>query len=169
MAIIQKPESMYDGNHMDVVLINALLHSLYDIFGTMVRREIEPGIPELKLDNVARGSVSALVGMNAEGAHGSVALTLTPPTIKAITLGLLGEPVADSDRDAVDLAGELTNMLVGGAKRLLEERGLDFDMQAPKLLEGEDHEIVHYYDGQTVLLPVKIDHQDEFYIELNFI
>jgi chemotaxis protein CheX len=66
------------------------------------------------------------------------------------------------------MAGELVNMLVGGAKRILAERGHDFDMQTPQLLIGEGHEIVHHYAGQTVLLPIKIN-DDEFYIELNFI
>ncbi|MBV5346394.1 MAG: chemotaxis protein CheX [Rhodoferax sp.] len=68
----------------------------------------------------------------------------------------------------MDLAGELANMLVGGAKRILSERGHDFDMQTPQLLLGEGHEIVHHYSGQTVLLPINIG-PDEFYIELNFI
>lgn len=169
MALIEKPVSMYDGNHMDIVMINALLHSLYDVFDTMVGLDIEPGIPELKQDRVAKGDVSGLIGMKAEGVSGSVALTLTQSAIREISRRLLGEEIADSGREAADLAGELTNMLVGGAKRILAEKGRDFDMQTPQLLVGEGHEIVHHYEGQTVLLPVKVGHLDEFYIELNFV
>lgn len=168
MAIIEKPVSMYDGNHMDIVLINALLHSLYTIFDTMVGLDIEPGIPGLKQDRVAKGDISALIGMKAAGAHGSVALTLTPPAIREISHSLLGEEVGESGREAADLAGEIANMLVGGAKRILAERGLDFDMQTPQLLVGEGHEIVHHYPGQTVLLPVRVG-DSEFFIELNFV
>jgi len=168
MAIIEKPVSMHDGQHMDIVMINALLHSLYDVFDTMVGLDIEPGIPELKQGLVAKGDVSGLIGMKAEGASGSIALTLTQSTIREISRGLLGEEISDSGREAADLAGELTNMLVGGAKRILAEKGRDFDMQTPQLLVGDGHEIVHHYPGQTVLLPVKVG-QDVFYIELNFI
>jgi len=168
MAIIEKPVSMHDGKHMDIVMINALLHSLYDVFDTMVGLDIEPGIPELKQDRVAKGDVSGLIGMKAEGASGSVALTLTQSTIRGISRELLGEEIADSGREAADLAGELTNMLVGGAKRILAEKGHDFDMQTPQLLVGDGHEIVHHCSGQTVLLPVNVG-QDVFYIELNFI
>jgi chemotaxis protein CheX len=150
MALIEKPVSMYD------------------VFDTMVGLDIEPGVPELKQDRVAKGDVSGLIGMKAEGASGSIALTLTQSTIREISRGLLGEEISDSGREAADLAGELTNMLVGGAKRILAEKGHDFDMQTPQLLVGDGHEIVHHYPGQTVLLPVSVG-QDVFYIELNFV
>jgi chemotaxis protein CheX len=171
MAIYKQPESMYDGKHMDVVLINALLHSMYNIFRTMLGCEISAGIPALKEDEAARGTVSGVIGMIADGVRGSVALTLTPSTVRTISLRLLGKEIDDENQDheAMDLAGELTNMLVGGAKRTLEEKGLDFDMQTPKLLEGQGHAIVHPSCGRTVLLPMSVGaDEDQFYIELNF-
>ena len=160
--------SMDDGDHMDVLLINALLDSLFKVFATMVRLNIQAGIPEPKHGNTAKGVVSGLIGMNAEGANGSVALSLTLPTVREISRSLLGHEIASADEEAADLVGELTNMLVGGAKRILSERGHDFDMQTPQLLRGDGHEIVHHYPGQTVLLPFTLN-QDEFYIELNFV
>ena len=164
----QPAASMNDGNHMDIAMTNALLESLFTIFSTMVRLEIQPGIPVLKQGNIAKGVASGLIGMKAEGASGSVALSLTLPALRKISLGLLGEEFASIDKEAADLVGELTNMLVGGAKRIMSEKGHDFDMHTPQLLVGEGHEIVHHYAGQTVLLPILMN-QDEFYIELNFI
>lgn len=160
--------SMNDGQHMDILMIHALLDSLFTLFSTMVRLKIQPGVPELKQGNTAKGEVSALIGMNSEGANGSLALTLNLATVREISLSLLGHEIASIDKEAADLAGELTNMLVGGVKRILSEKGHDFDMQTPQLLRGEGHEIVHLSSGQTVLLPVKIKHS-EFYIELNFV
>lgn len=164
----QPAASMHDGSHMDIAMINALLESLFTIFSTMVRLEIQPGIPVLKQGNIAKGCASGLIGMKADGANGSVALSLTLPTIRVISSSMLGEEFTSIDKDAADMVGELTNMLVGGAKRILSEKGHDFDMHTPQLLTGDDHEIVHHHDGKTVLLPIMID-QDEFYIELNFI
>lgn len=159
--------SMDDGQHMDIMMIHALLDSLFTIFSTMVRLKIQPGVPELKQGNAAKGEVSALIGMNSEGASGSVALTLNLATVREISRGLLGHEITSIDKEAADMAGELTNMLVGGVKRILSEKGHDFDMQTPQLLRGEGHDIVHLSSGQTVLLPVKIK-QEEFNIELNF-
>lgn len=163
----QIPHFAFKGQ-MDVIVIHALLESLFTIFSTMVRLNISPGVPVPKQDNAARGAVSGLIGMKAKGVSGSVALSLTLPTIREISRSMLGDEITSADNEAADLAGELTNMLVGCAKRILSERGHDFDMQTPQLLSGEGHEIVHHYAGQTVLLPVNIG-QDEFYIELNFI
>lgn len=157
----------YEGR-MDIVMTHALLESLFTIFSTMVNLEIRPGVPEAKQDNIAKGEVSSLIGMQAADASGSVALTLTLPTIREISRHLMGHEITTAGKDAADLAGELCNMLVGGAKRILSERGHDFDMQRPQLLMGEGHEIVHHYAGQTVLLPVQINNA-EFYIELNFV
>lgn len=159
---------MTDGGHMDVFMINALMDSLFTIFATMVKLKIQPGIPESKQGNAARGEVSALIGMQAEGACGSVALSLPLPAVRAISRGLLGHEIDSAGNEAADLAGELTNMLVGNTKRILSEKGHDFDMQTPQLLLGGGHEIVHHYPGRTVLLPVGIG-PDEFYIELNFV
>jgi len=164
----QQSASMDDGEYMDIVMINALLESLYTIFSTMVRVTIQPGVPEPKQDNMAKGAVSSLIGMKAAGASGSIAISLSQPTISEISLSLLGYEITNVGNEAVDLTGELTNMLVGGAKRILAEKGYDFDMQTPQLLLGEGHVIEHHYPGQTVLLPIKIK-QGEFYLELNFV
>lgn len=168
MTIYVEPESMYDGDHMDVVIINALLHSLYNIFQTMVGEEIEPGMPEPKHDKTARGEVTALIGMKAKNTNGSVSLTLNRATIDEIAPKLMGEEINDFDKDAPDLVGELVNMLAGGAKRVLAKNGLDFDMQTPKLMVGVGHEIEHYCPGQTVIIPVCLN-QTELFLELNFV
>jgi len=163
-----KEPSMNDGEHMDVLMINALLNSLFTIFSTMVRLEIQAGVPILKQNNIAKGGATGLIGMNAAGTSGSVALSLTLPTIRVISSSMLGEEFTSINKEAADMVGELTNMLVGGAKAILSEKGHDFDMHTPQLLTGDGHEIVHHHAGKTVLLPILID-KDEFYIELNFI
>lgn len=164
----QQPPSLDDGGHMDILMINALLNSLFTIFSTMVRLEIKAGTPVIKQDNIAKGDASGLISMKAVGTSGSIALTLTLPTIRKISLSMLGEEFTTINKDATDLVGELTNMLVGGAKRIMSEKGHDFDMQSPQLLVGDGHEILHHYAGQTVLMPVLIN-QDAFYIEMNFV
>ncbi len=163
-----QPIAVEYGGHMDIAMSHALIESLFTIFTMMAKVEIQPGVPEPKKGNAAHGVVTGLIGMKAEGVSGSVALSLTLPTIREISRHLLGEEITSADKEAKDLAGELVNMLAGGAKRILSERGHDFDMQTPELLTGEGHEIVHHNAGQTVLLPIKLN-EHEFYIELNFV
>lgn len=160
--------SLTDGNHTDIVIINALMDSLYTIFSTMMNTKVVPGVPMPKPVKTVQGGVSALIGMNAQGSNGSVAITLPMPALGEISRKLLGHEITDINKDATDLAGELSNMLVGGAKRILSEKGLEFDMQTPQTMHGDGHEIEHHHGGQTVLLPVKVG-EHEFFIELNFV
>lgn len=164
----KKEETLDDGNHPDIVIINALMDSLYTIFSTMMNTKVVPGVPMAKPEKTAKGGVSALIGMNAEGSNGSVAITLPMPALGEISRKLLGHEITDINKDATDLAGELSNMLVGGAKRILSEKGIEFDMQTPQMMHGDDHEIVHHHGGQTVLLPIQVG-EHEFFIELNFV
>jgi chemotaxis protein CheX len=158
---------MDDGDHTDVLLINALMHCC-SRSGHHGEIENTTRRPDLGKTMWQWAPSPGLIGMKAEGVSGSVALSLTLSAIRAISRSLLGYEITSIDKEAADLVGELTNMLVGGAKRILREKGYDFDMQIPQLLRGDGHEIIHHYPGQTVLLPFKLN-QDEFYIELNFI
>lgn len=156
------------GEPMDFLMTHALLHSLYTIFSTMVMLEIYPGVPEVKKGTAASGVVSGLISMNAAGVKGSVALTLTMPAVRVISSSMLGEEFVTLNKEVADLTGELTNMLVGGAKNILSEKGHDFDMQLPQMLTGEGHEIVHPVAGKTIILPIKAG-DAEFYLELNIL
>ncbi|MDH4283820.1 MAG: chemotaxis protein CheX [Gallionellaceae bacterium] len=162
-----EPPSLDDGDYMDIVMINAILASLFTIFSTMVRLKIQPGDPLLKQHSIAKGEVSALISMKADGVHGSVALSLSLPAIRLISKNMMDYEISSIDNEASDLAGELVNMLVGGAKRILSEKGYDFDMHTPQMLMGDGHEIIHHHPERTVLLPVKTG-EEEFYIELSF-
>jgi chemotaxis protein CheX len=165
---VQQGRSLQDGKHVDVLMIHALLDSLFTIFSTMVKLKITPGVPVPKQDTRARGDVSGVMAMLAEQASGSVALSLPLPAIRKISRCLLDDEIDCLGRDAEDLVGELTNMLVGGAKKVTAENGYDFDMQTPRLCVGTAHEITHHTAaGQTVLLPITME-DTEFYLELNF-
>ena len=160
-------DSTPDEKPVDFLVTHALLESLYRIFSTMVMLEINPGVPELKAGNAAAGVVSGLIEMNAKDTHGSVALSLSMPALRAISASMLGEEFVSLNKEASDLVGELTNMLVGGAKQILSEQGLEFDMHIPHMLMGEGHEIVHPVSGKTIILPIATN-DTEFFLELNF-
>ncbi|MGV8933071.1 MAG: chemotaxis protein CheX [Gallionellaceae bacterium] len=153
-------ESVVNGKQVDKLMIAALLESLSIIFATMVNLKINAGVPVTKQGSSAKGDVTGLIGMQAKGVSASVALTLTLPAIRAISFKLFGEEIASINKEATELVGELTNMLAGGAKRILSEQGHDFDMQTPQLLAGQGHDIVHLSSGQTVWLPIAME-QDE--------
>lgn len=156
-----------DIGRTDILIINALLDSLFTIFATMVNLKITPGTPVLKGDKEGRGDVSALVTMVSERVQGSVALSFPVAAVRKVALSMLGEDIDERGSESRDLVGELTNMLVGGAKKIMVDQGYDFDMRTPQLYSGNNHEIAHPHNGATVLLPIGLE-DTEFHLELNF-
>lgn len=163
-------EAIADGQgieRIDILITHALLDSLFTIFATMVNLKIRPGMPMLKDDDVGTGDVSAMVTMVSARAQGSVALSLPVAAVRKVALNMLGEDLDGPGHESQDLVGELTNMLVGGAKTIMVDKGYDFDMRTPQLYSGNEHRISHPYGGATVLLPVELE-DTEFHLELNF-
>ncbi|MDH5409381.1 MAG: chemotaxis protein CheX [Gammaproteobacteria bacterium] len=153
---------------MDIMMINALLDSLMKVFETMVGIKAEPGVPVAKDDNVSRGDVSGIMVMENDKAKGSMAISFTQAAITQIAKKMLGDDLKKIDDTARDLTGEMTNMLVGGAKKILSEKGFDFDMSTPAVVDGKNHKIVHKYSGQTVILPFNA-RNEQFFLEINFV
>lgn len=152
---------------MDILIINALLDSLMKIFNTMVGVTPEPGVPIPKNDNISLGEVSGIMVMEAGKTNGSMAISFSKGAIVKVANKMLGDNLKQIDDTARDLTGEITNMLVGGAKSILAERGFNFDMSSPQIVSGKKHIIEHKYQGQTVILPFKLE-KEPFYLEINF-
>lgn len=153
---------------MDIMIINALLDSLMKVFNTMVGIKPEPGVPMAKDDTISRGDVTGMMLMENDRTQGSMAISFSQAAITKIAKNMLGDDLKSIDDTARDLTGEMTNMLVGGAKKILADKGYDFNMTTPSVLDGKDHEVQHKYNGQTVILPFNTK-SEQFFLEINFV
>jgi chemotaxis protein CheX len=125
---------------MNVEYVNPFLSSLVNVLSTMANTTIVPGQPRIKKDEVARGDVSGLIGM------------IGPKTI---------------NEEVTDMVGEITNMVTGGAKRILGEKGYEFSMATPVVVSGKGHTITHKCDGPKILMPFDSDF-GKVHIEVSF-
>ena len=133
----------------------------------MAQMELTPEKPKLKSGDIAKGDVSGLIGMVSEQAKGSLSITFEAPLALATMKNMVGEAPDEVDEEVVDLVGEITNMVTGGAKRLLSEKGFEFDMATPMVVSGKDHTINHKADGPVVIIPMKSEF-GRAYIEFSF-
>ena len=69
--------------------------------------------------------------------------------------------------EIIDLVGEITNMVTGGAKRMLSEKGFEFDMATPIVVSGKAHTIHHKSKGPVVIISIKGE-VGKAYIEFSF-
>ena len=152
---------------MKVEFINPFLESIVHVLETMANVKAIPGKPQRKEEDFANGDVTGVIGMASDQLKGSLAITFTTAAIFDIARRMLGEEVTVVNSTVTDLVGEITNMVTGGAKRVLAEQGYDFDMAIPAVVAGKNHRITHKSNGLKIIIPFSII-AGKFYVEVCF-
>lgn len=151
---------------MDVKIINPFLEALLDVAANMAQLELKVGRPVLKNDKVAQGEVTGLISLDGGQTQGSMAITFNESALLLVYEKMLGEELTAMDETALDLAGEITNMVCGGAKQRLAEKGYEFALATPSMLSGKNHEIEHRGGGPVITMPLSLD-RGEMFIEVS--
>ena len=124
--------------------------------------------PQLKSSSIPRGDITGIIPLSSPQAIGTLALSFSEPVILYIAEKMLGETFTQINDDVADLVGELTNMVTGGAKRILESKGYDFDMAIPTIIRGKGQKITHVGSkGSVIIVPFNTE-AGEFYVEVCF-
>jgi len=152
---------------MNVEFINPFLSSMLNVMSTMAMMELKPEKPKLKQGEIAKGDVSGLIGMVSDQAKGSLSITFEGSLAIATMKNMVGEGPDEINEEITDLVGEITNMVTGGAKRMLSEKGFEFDMATPMVVSGQNHTINHKSEGPVVIIPLSSEHGRAF-IEFSF-
>jgi len=152
---------------MNADIINPFLTSVVNVLSTMAMLDVTPDKPSIKKDNLSKGDVSGVIGMTTQTVNGSMAITFPAKVVFEIVNKMLGESVTEINDTVTDLVGELTNMIVGGAKARLEEKGYDIGMATPVVVTGKNHEIIHKGKGTKILMPFNCE-AGKFYVEVCF-
>lgn len=153
---------------MHAEFVNPFLVSLLDVLKTMAQTELHPHKAELKQNPIARGDVSGLIGMIGPQIRGSFSVTFDAALAMAIYTRMVGEPVDELNEQVCDMVGEITNMVSGGAKRILGEKGYQFEMATPAVISGKNHTIIHKVKGPRITMPFESDNGDRAHIEICF-
>ncbi|BDM65808.1 chemotaxis protein CheX [Shewanella sp. NFH-SH190041] len=138
---------------MNVQFINPFLESFLNVINTMATLQLTPSRPQIKLDEVARGDVSGLIGMVGPQVKGSLSITFEEQLACKVMQNMLGEAPEELNEEVTDMVGEITNMVAGGAKKILGEQGFEFDMATPVVVAGKDHHIAHICTGKKLIMP----------------
>ncbi len=152
---------------MNVDCINPVLSSMLNVLSTMAQLDAKPSKPRLKTGTEALGDVSGMIDMKGEGVNGSLAISFSTQVIGELCKRMLRHEIDGIDDTAKDLTGEMTNMVTGGAKSGLEEKGYNISMSLPRVSAGDKHVLEHPVDAKTVVLPFTSE-AGEFYVEICF-
>ncbi|MFY8352166.1 chemotaxis protein CheX [Pseudoalteromonas sp. SSM20] len=142
---------------MNVEFINPFISSLLNVLSTMAQTDLTPGKPKIKKTEVAVGDVSGLIGMVGPQTKGSLSITFDGELAMTIMERMLGERPEKINEEVTDMVGEITNMVAGGAKNLLGDKGYEFDMATPVVVSGKEHTITHKCEGPKLIMPFTSD------------
>ena len=154
---------------MDVKFINPVLKSVFNLFTTMAQLQPTSGTPRMKqgVEAVSGKHVTGLISMEGKTARASVAITFSEPAILHIAGKMLPGEHTEIDAMVMDLAGELSNMVIGGAKGYLESEGYWFQLSLPTIILGSDYLIAHKTDAPVIVIPFSFD-EGEFFVEVSY-
>ena len=141
---------------MNVHFINPFLEGTVSVLKTMAFVEPRAGKPYLKVDNLAKGDISGIIGLTGSAA-GSLALSFIEGAILTIVSNMLGEALKSINCDVKDAVGELTNMVSGVARKNLEAQGFYIQAAIPTIVSGKNHSIAHVMGGPSLIIPFEID------------
>jgi chemotaxis protein CheX len=137
---------------MDVNYINPFLEGTLDVLKKMAFITAEPGKPYIKKSSVSAGDVSGIIGITGD-ATGSLALSFTESCICEIVNTMLGENHASINSEIIDAVGELTNMISGSARNLMEKQGIKAFAAIPTVVHGKNHTINAIYNVPSIIIP----------------
>lgn len=155
-------ERMLEG----VAIARPFIKAAVDILSTMSGIAASPGKPYVKKSLVAKGDVSAIVGVTGDKT-GTIAVSFTRPCAIALVKGMLGDDIQDILQDTQDAVGEVTNMVSGQARAALVDLGITLQGSTPTVIMGDGHLIRHITSNPVVAIPFTTDH-GEFTIEFCF-
>jgi chemotaxis protein CheX len=140
---------------MDVQFINPVLNAIKNTLQQMASlNNMSIGKPQvIRNYQVACGIVTGIMTMSSEKSHASIALTFSESAILSIASKLLPENHNSVNGIVGDLVGELANIVMGDAKRQLEEKDLIFQMSLPIIIIGREHLIAHKANAPVIRVP----------------
>ena len=144
---------------MDVRFINPFLDGAVEVLTKMARMKPVAGKPFAKNNDSAYGDVSGIIGMTGD-AIGSLALTFSEECIIGIVSNMLGESYKEINKEVMDTVGELTNMISGASRKLMEKDNLKVFAAIPSVIFGKDHSVRHVIHGMSIVIPFHTESGD---------
>jgi len=139
---------------MDQSFITPFIHSIQNVFTTMLQLPVEIGEPSLKRDRTATHDVSGIIGVSG-GMQGTIVLSMPKQTARRVVTLFTGMEIEPESPDFADAIGELVNMISGNAKAEYQRK--DVSISCPSVVLGEGHVIATQSGTPCVKIPCNTD------------
>ncbi len=152
---------------IDINFINPFLGATLHVLKVQANIEATPGKVYMKKPaDTLKGDVSGVIGIVSDTFNGSVIISFPEQTFLNVIGGMLGETYTELNKEILDGAGEITNMIFGQAKITLNERGYGIKIALPQVITGKGHSLSAMSKGPTVVIPFTSPVGD-FFVEIS--
>lgn len=149
----------------DVNFINPFLAATLNVLKVQAQVMAEPGKIQLnKPENAVKADISGVIGIVSNAFNGSVSICFPEQTFLKVMSKMLGEEFTSLTPDITDGAAELTNMIFGQAKIVLNQKDYGVQMALPQILVGKEHCFIPKKNEVSVQVPFKTDCGEMFVI-----
>lgn len=104
------------------------------------------------LDNKLKADVSGIVSMSQETAAGLLVISFPKKMICDLLTKFYGKPFTSLDATVNMSVGELTNVIYGVAKKVMNEEGQSFGMAIPSIIVGNQHFVFAHFSGEITVM-----------------
>lgn len=142
--------------------LDATLHVL------KVQASVDAKTEKIKLKNGDEnmlGDISGVIGIVSETFNGSVVICFPEKTFLAVMSNMLGENYTEMNQEIIDGAGEITNMIFGQAKIVLNDKGYGIKTAIPSVVTGKNHTLQSQTKGPIVVIPFSSS-AGQFFVEI---
>lgn len=152
------------------------IDGLKETFSIMMEVKVSAHSPSIKKDNKAKGDISAIIGMNGKlekeedtkPFKGQMVLSWAEDVYVNMANKMLMEEYTEYNEEIQDAGAEVSNIIMGNAKKFLNPMGYKIDMATPSTIKGKNHEIIYPPDTTVVEIKISSDLGD-FTMELCYL
>jgi chemotaxis protein CheX len=139
---------------LDTEFINPFLDATLYVLEIQAQIKAKPGKLCLKKhDREFQSDISGIIGIVSETFNGSVVISFPEKTFLKVMSSMLGDEYTEINKDILDGAGEITNMIFGQAKISLNEKGYGIKTALPSVVHGKNHILTAQTKGAIVVIP----------------
>ena len=85
-----------------------------------------------------------------------------------VVVNMFGETFKEVNSEVQDTVGELSDMVCGDARQVLEAKGYAFQASIPTVISGIGHSITHAISAPSAIIPFTTGQGHAFFVEASF-
>ncbi len=146
-------------------IADAIKEAVREVIATYTGSNPELIDTSARKEDIALAEISSIIGLTGEKIQGAFVVSLERNLLFKLMQALLGEVPSDLNQEALDMVGELANMICGAFRRRFEKFGTTLKASVPSMITGKDYKIHSLCKSPRVTFKFKVE-EDFLFIEI---